>query len=178
MKGIVFNLLEDAVTESHGPGTWDDLLDETGVDGAYTALGNYDDAELVALVGGVCRHQAAAPDDVLRAFGRRALPGLAERFPEFFTPHATVKPFLLTLDRVIHREVVKIYPGARPPRMSFEDPAPDVLVIHYVSERRMCAFAEGMIKGAAAHYDQAVHLAHLECLRDGGSRCTIVATFT
>ncbi len=177
MKGIVFNLLEDSVAESHGEDTWDALLDSAGLDGAYTALGNYDDAELLALVGEVCRHQGAPADEVLRAFGRRALPALAGRYPEFFTPHASVKPFLLTLDDVIHREVVKIDPGARPPRMWFEDPAPDTLVLHYRSERRLCAFAEGMIEGAAAHYGQAVSLGHRRCMREGADACVLLATF-
>jgi hypothetical protein len=177
LKGIVFNLLEESVTASHGEDAWDALLDSTGLDGAYTALGNYEDAELLALVGEVCRHQGAPADEVLRAFGRRALPALAVRYPEFFTPHASVKPFLLTLDAVIHREVVKIYPGARPPRMWFEDPAPDALVLNYRSERRLCAFAEGMIEGAAEHYGQAVTLEHRGCMRDGADACAILATF-
>lgn len=177
MKGIVFNLLEDSVAGSHGEDAWDELLEATGLEGSYTALGNYEDAELLALVGEVCRRQGSPPDEVLRAFGRQALPALAARYPEFFTPHDSVKPFLLTLDHVIHREVVKIYPGAQPPRMSFEDPAPDVLVLHYSSERRLCAFAEGMIEGAAAHYGQAVALEHRGCMRDGADACTLVARF-
>lgn len=177
MKGIVFNLLEDAVTDEHGEDAWDELLDSAGLDGAYTALGNYDDAELHALMGAVCRRWNAPPPAVLRAFGRSALPALAARYPEFLTPHRSVKPFLLTLDHVIHREVAKIYPGARPPRMWFEDPSPEVLVLHYHSERRMCAFAEGMIEGAAAHYGNPVALEHRDCMHDGAEACTIVATF-
>ena len=51
MKGIVFNLLEDLVVRDHGEDAWDDLLEEAGSDGAYTSLGSYDDAELLALVG-------------------------------------------------------------------------------------------------------------------------------
>jgi len=34
MKGIVFNLLEEIVVEHHDEDTWDDLLDEAGVDGS------------------------------------------------------------------------------------------------------------------------------------------------
>lgn len=51
IKGIVFNLLEEIVSEQHGPDTWDALLDATEVDGSYTSLGNYPDEELLALVG-------------------------------------------------------------------------------------------------------------------------------
>lgn len=177
MKGIVFNLLEDAVSGVHGPDAWDDVLDAAGLDGVYTVLGNYPDAELFALVGAICAVSGGSADEVVRGFGRTALPALALRYPEFFVPHAGTRPFLLSLDRVIHREVVKLYPGAQPPRMSFEEPASDVLVLHYVSERRLCAFAEGMIEGAAAHYGEAVRMEHPDCLKRGAERCTIVLTF-
>lgn len=177
MKGIVFNLLEDAVTDAHGADTWDDLLDGAGLDGTYTALGNYDDGELTALVGGISRAQGASADEVVRGFGRVALPALAARYPEFLTPHASVKPFLLTLDRVIHREVAKIYPGAAPPKMWFDDPGEGALVLHYSSERKLCAMAEGMIEGAAAHFGEAVSMEHPRCMKSGAEHCTIVATF-
>ena len=38
MKGIVFNLLEEVVTEAYGADAWDSLLDAAGLDGAYTSL--------------------------------------------------------------------------------------------------------------------------------------------
>ena len=41
MKGVVYHLLEEAVVEKFGADIWDDLLDDTGVAGAYTSLGNY-----------------------------------------------------------------------------------------------------------------------------------------
>ena len=55
MKGVVFNLLEEAVTDSFGADTWDDLLDDADLEGAYTSLGNYSDAEIEALVGAAAR---------------------------------------------------------------------------------------------------------------------------
>ena len=44
MKGVIFNLLERAVTDEYGADVWDDLIDDAGVGGAYSSLGNYDDA--------------------------------------------------------------------------------------------------------------------------------------
>jgi predicted hydrocarbon binding protein len=177
MKGIVFNLLEEAVVEAHGPDAWDQVLENAGVDGIYTSLGNYPDDEAMALVAAICEQVGAPADAVLRDFGRAALPGLVARFPEFAADHHSAKSFLLRLDDTIHPEVVKLYPDARPPRFRFEDPAPDVLVMHYVSERRLCAMAEGMIEASAAHFGEALVLEHTECMRNGAPRCTFVATF-
>ena len=30
MKGVIFNLVEDIVTEANGPDAWDDLLEAAG----------------------------------------------------------------------------------------------------------------------------------------------------
>lgn len=178
MKGIVFNLLEDAVSETLGPDAWDDVLDASGVEGAYTALGNYPDEELMRIVGTVSRVAGAPADQVVRAFGRRALPALVARYPEFVEPHETTRAFLLTLDDIIHRDVRKLYPGSEPPRFSFgEQPGTGALVIHYDSTRRLCSFAEGMIEGAADHFGESVHLEQPECVKRGDARCTLVAAF-
>ena len=50
MKGIILNLVEEAVVADHGEATWDEVLDRAGADGAYTSLGNYPDEELRRLV--------------------------------------------------------------------------------------------------------------------------------
>jgi len=71
VKGIVFNLLEEAVSSAYGDATWDRLLDAAGLDGAYTSLGSYDDAEIFALVRVASDALGIPPDDVLRWFGER-----------------------------------------------------------------------------------------------------------
>ena len=53
MKGVLFNAVEEAVSREWGEDMWDDLLDAANVDGAYTALGNYPDEQLVALAEGL-----------------------------------------------------------------------------------------------------------------------------
>ena len=50
MKGVVFNLLEEVVTERHGDAVWDTLLDASGLVGSYTSLGSYPDEEMEKLV--------------------------------------------------------------------------------------------------------------------------------
>ena len=71
MKGIIFNLLEDVVIHDHGQDTWDELLNATSLDGAYTSLGSYPDAHIQALVGAAARGGAAATHDAAGGRGRR-----------------------------------------------------------------------------------------------------------
>jgi Haem-NO-binding len=177
MKGIVFNLLEEIVVREHGDETWEDLLDAAGVDGAYTSLGNYSDEQLVALVGAASQALSLPADDVVRWYGRHALPLLAERYPAFFAPHADARAFTLTLNEIIHPEVRKLYPGASTPEFAFDASDPDRLVMEYRSKRRLCAFAEGLLQGAGDLYGQTIEIAQTECMNRGDERCLIAIDF-
>ena len=177
MKGIVFNLLEEIVVREHGDDTWDALLDAAGVDGVYTSLGSYPDADLMALVAAASQALALPADDVVRWYGRNALPLLAERYPAFFAPHDEARGFVLTLNEIIHPEVRKLYPGAVTPAFAFDASDPDRLVMEYHSERRLCAFAEGLLIGAGDHFGQQVEIVQPECMHRGDERCLIEIGF-
>ena len=171
MKGIVFNLLEEVVTRNHGAATWDALLDAADLDGAYTSLGSYPDEDAGKLVVAAGKALGLEPREVLRWFGREAMPVLAQKYPGFFTPHATVRPFLLSLNSIIHPEVRKIYPGADVPVFDFEDAPDGALLMGYNSPRRLCALAHGFVEGAAGHYGEPVVFEHLRCMHRGDDKC-------
>lgn len=177
MKGIVFNLLEAVVTRDHGADTWDALLDAAGLDGAYTVLGNYPDDDLVRLVSAAAAALQLPAQAIVRHFGRCALPLLADRYPAFFEPHGDTRSFLLSLNSIIHPEVRKLYPGADTPEFVFDASSPERLVMEYESARRLCAFAEGMIEGAATHYGEDVQVRHATCMHDGAPCCRLELTF-
>ena len=176
MKGIIFNLVEDAVAEQHGAATWDALLDRAGVAGGYTSLGNYPDTELHALVRAGSELLGVPPEELLRILGHSATLGLAERYPHFFTPHEHTREFLLTLNDVIHPEVRKLHAEARPPDFWFETPDAG-LVVHYRSERRLCSLAEGMMQGAATYFGETISCRHDACMHHGAAHCTMTCTF-
>ena len=183
MKGIIFNLLERVVADEHGDDAWDDLLDRAEVDGTYTALGNYSDAELLLLLSLLPEAFGGSRIDQLRWFGRRAMPMLAERYSIFFAEPRDTRTFLLTLNNIIHAEVRKLYPDADVPTFTFdpipgvEDPAGDSLVLGYRSGRMLCGLAEGFIAGAAAHYSQTVRIEQPRCMLRGDDTCAIVCSF-
>lgn len=176
MKGIIFNLLEDAVVDTYGEPAWDGALDEAGLDGVYTSLGNYDDADLMKLVSAVGTALSASDDDVLRWFGQRAIPGMVKRWPGFFDPHQQTIPFLKTLNSVIHPEVRKLYAGAYCPHFDFTSPSDGSLVIGYRSPRKLCGLAHGFILGAGDHYGETLTVRHQECRDEGSDRCLISVT--
>jgi hypothetical protein len=171
VKGIVFNLLEEVVSTEYSDTTWDQLLDAAGLDGAYTSLGSYGDDEMFALVRVASEVLGIPENEVLRWFGQRAMPLLAKRYPAFFANHASVRGFLLTLNNIIHPEVRKLYPGAQTPVFDFDTSLGDVLAIGYNSPRRLCALAEGFMRGAAQYYGEALDIEQPQCMHRGDARC-------
>jgi hypothetical protein len=178
MKGIVFNLLEQAVVREHGEEVWDKLLDSANTTGAYTAVGSYPHQELDALVAAASAMLGQPPDDVQRWFGRAALPLLVDRYPVFFDGHTSTRAFLLTLNDVIHPEVRKLFPGAYAPSFEFDETSEEALGLTYESHRELCAFAEGLVEGAAVHFGERVAIDQTECTKRGDARCTLRVTFT
>lgn len=182
MKGIIFNLFEEVLTQELGEKAWDDVLDRAGLEGSYTSLGNYSDQEFLALLRATPKTDGVDDRELLRWFGRISVPLLAERYPVFFDGHASTRSFLLTLNDIIHPEVRRLYPGADVPVFDF-NPVPglevgeDGLTVGYRSPRRLCALAEGFIQGAAEHFGEHVTIEQPECMSRGDERCALVCTF-
>lgn len=178
MKGIVFNLLEEIVRESYGEDTWDNLLEAADLDGAYTSLGSYPDEHLGRLVAAAAAALNLSPEAVVCWTGRNALPLMAVRFPHFFTPHTDTRSFVLTLNDIIHPEVRKLYPGADVPEFEFDTSHADLLIMRYNSARKMCAFAQGLIEGAAIHYGEQVEFQQAKCMHRGDPECVFEIAFS
>ena len=177
MKGILFNLAEEVVSQTYGERVWDDVLESAGLDGAYTSLGNYPDEDLARLVKAAARALDVDVEDVLRAVATGAIPLLASRYPHFFTPHTSARSFVLTLNSIIHPEVRKLYPGATVPEFGFDTTRDDVLVITYHSARRLCSLAQGFIIGAAGHYGETVEITEPTCMHRGDAACDLHCRF-
>jgi hypothetical protein len=171
MKGVVFNLLESVVTAKYGADTWDSLLDAANASGVYTSLGNYDDAEMEALAAAAAQALGLQRADVLRWFGRSAIPVLAELYPDFFTPHSSARPFVSGVNDIIHAEVRKLYAGAACPHFGIHEASDGAITMRYRSTRKMCALAQGFIEGAADWYCETVEVEHTSCVEQGDPHC-------
>lgn len=178
MKGVVFNLLEETVRRAFGPDTWDDLIDAAGVSGVYTSLGAYPDSEIEALVIAAANTLSMDRDQVLRWFGVNAMPILAELYPVFFEGPKSAHEFVMGVNSIIHAEVRKLYPGAACPHFRMSEDDEGRLVMDYLSERRMCALAQGFVEGAATWYSEQVLFEHMACTERGDAHCIFRLTWS
>lgn len=171
MMGLLFNLFEEVLARRYGEDAWDRLLEAVNLDGVYTSVGNYPEGELDRLVHAASASFCIPDDELLRWFGREAIPLLVERFPEFFAPHQSTFTFLMTLDQVIHPEVRKFYADSVVPEFDFEMSSADTLKIGYRSPRKLCALAEGLVLGAADYYGDRVQVEQTRCMKRGDDKC-------
>ncbi len=177
MKGIVFNLLEQVVSEEYGEETWEKLLDATGLDGVYTSLSSYPDDDLYKLVTAAAELTGKPANEIVRWFGLKALAHFATRYPQFFAPHKCGRDLILTLNRIIHPEVRKIYPGADVPDFDFDTSSAEVLGLTYRSKRKLCAFARGLIEGSAIHFGETAVIEETTCMHHGADCCQFQIRF-
>ncbi|MEO1037655.1 MAG: heme NO-binding domain-containing protein [Pseudomonadota bacterium] len=178
MKGIVFNIFNDLVTDNFGYETWDTLIDRTGPasDAVYTSAGVYPDEELVAYVTELSKITGASAAELIRTFGKYMMHKFKSIHPEFLEKH-TAKTFLESVHDVIHVEVKKLHPDSLLPTFEYESSAEDRLTMIYSSPRKLCYLAEGLIFGVSEVFGEAIELEHPQCMHEGASSCRLELRF-
>jgi hypothetical protein len=178
VTGIIFNLLEEAVTRRFGAGAWAEMLATVDV-GGYLPFDKYPDDEFFRLLGALPVAPDMDAEERLRwgakiSGYRSASSGTAAR-----PNHRSAESFLLTLNAILH-------PGGRAPADVEAGPLdlevlevepPGGLVLGYRSVRRLCALAEGFVTGTADYYGEAVQIQQPRCMLHGEERCALVCTF-
>lgn len=170
MLGMVFTEFVEMVETHFSPEVADAILQQAAPadGGAYTAVGYYDHAELVAMVAALSERTGIAVPDLVRVFGKHLLGRFTELYPGMFSRCGSLFDFLASIDAHIHVEVRKLYGEARLPHFDVLERSPTYLRLRYRSPRSMEALALGLLEGAAEHYGQASEIsAHPEEGGDG-----------
>lgn len=173
MKGIVFTTFNDMVEQQIGVDIWDRILDavKPESEGIYTSVEDFPDEELLDMVSELSRQTGTPVLDLIFAFGQFLFHALAMRHSVFVDTQPDFLSFLKSIEDVIHKEVEKLYPNPNLPSLHWHQPDDRSLVMKYVSPRKMCHLAVGLICGAAQHYEVDYTLEHDPCMHDGADSC-------
>ena len=174
MKGVVLNVVQEVVELQFGADVWDDAVERTGVDGAYTSLGNYPESDLDRLAEELSTAVGVSKAEMYTEIGRHGFRHLAERHPDLLVLFTSWRDVVEHLDGIIHVEVRKIYPGVAPPSFVVRTDDDGSLVLTYHSERRLCCLAEGLLLGLGDWYRSPLVVSHVECHQQGAALCTLV----
>lgn len=178
MKGVIFNVLEEMVESQFGMEKWNEILEATPCsDGIYIAGENYPDEDAFALIATASEILQIPAPDLIGAFGEYLFHQLSHRHPVFVESQPTLRAFLKSVHSVIHVEVNKLYTTTNLPMFEYFEPDDQRLIMRYHSPRKLCILAEGLIRGAAAHYQHSIELKHEVCIHKGSDFCDLEVTF-
>ena len=180
MHGVIFSELRKYVEQRHGgEETWKALLRDAGLGPRiYLSVGEYPDADAVALVSAASAATGVPVRGVLEDFGEFIAPDLLGMYRSLVRPEWRTLDFLERTEGTIHRVVRLKDASAKPPEIRCERTAPDEAVVRYASARRMCGVAVGIIRGVAAHYGEQVQIDEPHCMHRGDAECEIRVRIT
>lgn len=152
MKGVVFTEFSEMVEERFGLAVADAVLEASPNKGAYTAVGDYDFRELVAMVGALAQETDVPAPALVEAFGHHLFGRFVVAYPQMFVGISTALDLLEQVENHIHVQVRKLYPKAELPRFEVERDG-STLYMNYASPRCLGDLAQGLIQGCLDHYE-------------------------
>ena len=162
MLGIVFTEFTEMVEEKFSVNLLDELITATEARlasrGVYTAVGNYDHAEILELVAELSRLTDVPVPDLVRTYGKHLFGRFYHRYPGFFEDVADSMSFLFRVESHIHREVRKLYDSAELPSFDCEKTSDNTMVMTYRSSRPFAFLALGLIEGCAEHFGECLEI--------------------
>jgi hypothetical protein len=169
MKGIVFTEFLEFVGRKYGVETMDFMIESSDLpsSGVYTAAGTYDHRELITLVETLSTAIGVAEAELFRTYGQHLLARFSVRYPQFFEGVANCFEFFDHIETHVHAEVEKLYPDAELPAIDVVWRTEDKIQFVYISARPFAALAEGLMRGAIAHFGEAIAVREMDAAEDG-----------
>ncbi|MDP9384036.1 MAG: heme NO-binding domain-containing protein [Actinomycetota bacterium] len=175
MHGIVHSELRSFLVDRVGEHGWHELAAGAGIeDGAYRTTGTYPDEEITALVLAYSRRSRRRLGDILEEFGQTMAGDLLDTYAAFVRPEWRALDVIEHTEQAMHRAVRLHDPDAAPPRLRVERRGEDEVAVFYDSERRLCGFGVGVIRGIAERYGEPVTITQATCHHLGDPHCEIV----
>ncbi|GLQ30134.1 heme NO-binding domain-containing protein [Litoribrevibacter albus] len=173
MLGVYLSGLKSFISERFGADVWESSVPETLENQVqYGKPGSTFDFELFSILTPVAEQVDVPVSELLKMFGRYIFPRLLDFMPEAREQDMSFRSFMISVDRVVHKDVQRLYPDVRVPKIEFIQQA-NKLTMFYRSERKLCYLAEGLIIGAADFFQEQIELRHLMCMHHGADYCEI-----
>jgi len=168
MKGMMFTEFLEMVEARYGLAIMDRVIAGAALpnEGAYTAVGSYDHAELLRLAERLSVETGTPVAELMLAFSDTVFTLFKRRYGPFIGQARTCFEFLGRIESYIHVEVRKLYPDAELPHFSYPRSDDLQMIMDYRSPRPMAVFAEGLVMAAIRHYGEQIEL-RVEDLSDG-----------
>ena len=156
MKGVVFTEFMEMVEARFSAEMVDDIIEDAQIKsgGAYTAVGNYPFAELVAMITALSRRSGMPTSELIFHFGHYLFGRFAVLYPYSIQSCSSSFMVFEGIEKHIHVEVQKLYPDAQLPDIQLVERDDKRMILLYRSPRCLAPLATGLIQGALDHFSE------------------------
>ena len=173
MHGLIFASLRDYTALRLG----EERAVELWADRIFEATEAYDDEWFTAQVERLAVATGDSIEEIQRGFGSfAAQTTFAGLYPAYYEESADTFTFLLGIEEHIHELVRATIVGASPPELRVQPFGEVGVLVSYTSERRLCAMLEGLVRGTAEHYREALVVEEIQCMHRGDAGCVFTVT--
>ena len=177
MHGVIFLELSRFTEARLGAGSWAQVVPLAGLSNSvFLPTQHYPDPDMMSIVSALSRKMGKEAGQVLEEFGAYIVPSLATLYSALIDADWTLLDMLEHIESTIHRVVRIRAPGAAPPQIRCRRIGPQEVEILYTSDRKLCAFARGIVRGFGRLYEETVTIAEPECMLRGDPACRIRVT--
>jgi len=179
MKGMFFNNFDRYISETYGIEAWETILSESDLESGDVFIGPqvYPDSDFYILLDKAISYLKIEKNELLKDLGRKLFHYYAEYFPDIVDTSINPKQFLLSINDIHQYEVKKLLKVADPPIFTFEDPAPDKVLMTYYSKRKLCPLMEGILLGFSDVFKAPINFTKTACMLKGDEQCSYEITF-
>jgi predicted hydrocarbon binding protein len=179
MKGVINKGIQELVEAKFGAEAWGKIKEMAKCEEPFFSTSeDYPDQMTMDLAHAASEVSGLPMETVLVEFGKFWVSKTGfKSYPTFFKlAGKTAREFLLNLNKV-HNQVTKNIRNARPPSFEYEELPDGRLLMHYRSDRRLCAVMRGLILGVGIHFDEELQLKETSCMNNGDPQCTMQISF-
>ncbi|MDG2035876.1 MAG: heme NO-binding domain-containing protein, partial [Pseudomonadales bacterium] len=119
--------------------------------------------EILSLVGRLQKLTGTPAAELLETYGKYLFPKLASQMTAMSLKFNGAIDLLCSLESIIHKEVLKLYPDAELPSFNIKKINAKEILMEYLSCRPFAHLAKGLIDGCGDYYQQtlSVSMKHL-----------------
>lgn len=156
MRGVVFTELVEFVENALGFEVADKMIEMAKLSnhGAFSQGGNYPFEHMVKLLDSLSKITGKTPNELLYIFGEHLFSILVKLYAKDIKNIGGALEFVHSVDNFVHIEVKKLYPDADLPSFITQEKSKNHLVLIYKSEKRLEAFAHGLIVACGKYFNE------------------------
>lgn len=177
VHGILYKSLKEFVVDQYGRDTWGKVRSEAGVGAKlYLPVNTYEDEELIELVEATAAVIGRDTTDILEPFGENVAAQLLDAYGNLVDAEWTALDLVDHTEEHIHTVLRAHNPELMPPELVCRRESEDRVTVQYHSERELCGVAIGIVRGVAAHYEEAITISEHQCMHSGDPYCEFIVS--